>query len=44
MSMMKKVIIGLVITALIAAGAAGGLSYMKKANVSKLTIPMKPKP
>ena len=38
MSMMKKVIIGLVITALIAAGAAGGLSYMKKANVQEVMV------
>lgn len=38
MSMIKKVIIGLVIAALVAGGTAGGLSYMKKANQQEVMV------
>lgn len=38
MSLVKKIIAGVVVTALIAGAAAGGLTYMKKANQTEVSV------
>lgn len=38
MSIVKKVLIGVLVTAVIAAGAAGGISYMRKQNVEEVMV------
>ncbi|MDO4338173.1 MAG: hypothetical protein Q4C91_08825 [Eubacteriales bacterium] len=38
MSLVKKIVAGVVVTALIAGAAAGGLTYMKKANQTEVSV------
>jgi hypothetical protein len=38
MSVMKKILIGVLVTSIVAAGTAGGLSYLKKANAKEIMV------